>query len=86
MKIRLAILDRDSIYVSRIAKVFEAKYADMLELYSFTEEELAKEQLKSSKIDVFLASDSFEISLKEIPSNCGFAYLVESPDISSVKD
>lgn len=86
MKIRLAILDSDSIYVARIAKVFEAKYADTLEIYSFTEEELAKEQIRNTKIDIFLASDSFEIDVKEIPSYCGFAYLVESSDVSSVRD
>lgn len=86
MKIRLAILDKDAIYVERIAKVFEAKYADALEIYSFTEVELAKERLKDTKIDVFLASDAFEIDPREIPPHCGFAYLVESSDISSVKD
>lgn len=86
MKIRLAILDSDSIYAARIAKVFEAKYADVLEVYSFTVEELAKEQVKNRKIDIFLASDSFEIDPRQIPSHCGFAYLVESPDISSVRD
>lgn len=86
MKIRLAILDSDSIYAARIAKVFEAKYADVLELYTFTELELAKEHLKSSKIDVFLVSESFDIDPREIPPRCGFAYLVESPDVMSVRD
>lgn len=86
MKIRLAILDSDSIYAARIAKVFESKYADVLELYTFTELELAKEQLKSGKIDVFLVSESFDIDPREIPSRCGFAYLVESPDVTSVRD
>ena len=86
MKIKLAILDNDQIYAERMAKVFEAKYADMLEIYSFTEAELAKQQLKSAKIDVFLASDSFDVDLKDIPPHCGFAYLVESSDISRVRD
>lgn len=37
MKIKLAILDKDTAYLQRIVSVFNNKYADKLEIYSFTD-------------------------------------------------
>ena len=41
MKIRLAILEKDPSYLNRIVTAFSAKYSDNLEIYSFTNQELA---------------------------------------------
>lgn len=81
MKIKLAILEHDRTYLNRLVTVFNTKYADKLEIYSFTTKDLVYEILEKNKIDVFLADDSFEIDADNIPSRCGFAYLVESADI-----
>ncbi|MBQ7132702.1 MAG: chromosome partitioning protein ParA [Oscillospiraceae bacterium] len=86
MKIRLAILENDKNYLSRIVSSFGAKYADELEIYSFTDYEVAISTLESSKIDVFISSDIFDIDVAKLPKRCGFAYFVDSADIESIKE
>ena len=81
MKIKLAILERDEGYLGRIISVFSTKYADKFEIYSFTEQKAAMAALDSSKIDVFLVSDAFELDPSALPSRCGFAYFVDSADV-----
>lgn len=86
MKIRLAVLEKDKIYLNRLSAVFGGKYADKCEMYAFTDQEAAMAALDASGIDVLLASVSFDIDTGAIPKRCGFAYLVESSDIDTVKD
>lgn len=83
MKIKLAILENDSVYSRRITAAFQARYADKLEIYSYSNEAIALADLKPSKIDVLLASDFFDISTEQLPSRCGFAYLVDAMDIET---
>lgn len=83
MKIKLAILEKDKSYIDRIVAVFETKYADKFEVYSFTNAEIALATIKDTKINVFVAGDTFEIDFTKLPSYCGFAYLVDSADIDS---
>lgn len=82
MKIKLAILEKDQSYLNRIVSVFSAKYAEKLEIYSFTDLTFALAYLESAKIDVFLANDAFEIDMSQIPRRCAFAYFVDSADIA----
>ncbi len=84
MKIKLAILESDTTYLRRVVPMFNNKYADELEIYSFTDLDAASACLEEKKIDVFLASDNFKIESNMLPKRCGFAYLVESLDISFV--
>lgn len=86
MKIKLALLDRDMHYLSRITAVFTNRFSDKLEVYSFTDEQIALEKLQASKIHVFLASDAFHIDTALLPKHCGFAYFVESANIETYKD
>ncbi len=86
MKIKLAILEKDLVYLNRIVGVFGSKYAEAFELYSFTEKENAVAVLEERKIDVLLASDNFEIESSDIPKRCALAYLVDSTDIESYND
>ncbi len=81
MKIKLAILEKDQSYLARIVSVFNAKYTDKFEVYSFTDMDYALAYLEDAKIDVFVANDIFDIDVKNIPGRCGFAYLVDSADI-----
>lgn len=85
MKIRLAILESDKLYLERISGVFNVKYADKLEVYTFTEEDKALEALVTYRIDVFLAGETFEISTAKIPIRCGFAYFVDTIGVESVR-
>ena len=85
MKIKLAILENDLVYSRRITAAFQARYADKLEIYSYSNETVALSDLKPNKIDVLLASDAFDISAEQLPSRCGFAYLVDSMDVESLR-
>ena len=84
MKINLAMLESDSSYLRRVVPMFNSKYAEELEIYSFTDVEAAMACLEEKKIDVFMASDGFKIDFAQIPNRCGFAYMVESLDINSI--
>ena len=86
MKIKLAILEKDKSYLSRIVSVFGTKYADKFEIYSFTDQEVALSNLNTAKIDVLVAGDSFEIDVAQLPVRCGFAYLVDSIDIDMINN
>lgn len=86
MRIKLAILDSDLIYLKRIVSLFNSKYAADLEVYSFTELEYAIANLTSNKIDVFLASDTFDVDFSQVPSKCGFAYFVEDSSVESLNE
>ena len=85
MRIKLAILESDGVYLDRMVSAFNVKYGDKLEIYSFTDRNAALEALKTTKIDVFLADESFEAKGGELPPDCGFGYLVEEAEIESFK-
>lgn len=85
MKIKLAILDSDKSYLNRIVSVFTNSLSDKIELYSFSICDVALQKIAENKVDVFLASDDFDINPDSIPQRCGFAYFVESAGIESVK-
>ena len=84
MKIKLAMLESDPNYLKRVVPIFNNKYANELEVYSFTDVDAAISCLAEKNINVFLASSTFKINFSEVPKKCGFAYLVESLDIDRI--
>lgn len=86
MKIKLAILEKDASYLNRFINVFSTKYAEKMEIYSFTEKEAAVKALENNRIDVFIASDVFEIDVNEIPKRCIFAYFVDSSNVETINE
>lgn len=84
MKIKVAILEKDKIYLERIVAAFGMKYAEKIELYSFTDKDVALDCVESARVDVLLANNAFEINPEELPSRCAFAYLVDSNGIDTV--
>lgn len=86
MKIKLAILEKDASYLNRFINVFSIKYAEKMEIYSFTDKEVALNALNENRIDVFIASDVFEIDSSILPKKCSFAYFVDSPDVECVNE
>ncbi|MBR2048757.1 MAG: AAA family ATPase [Oscillospiraceae bacterium] len=85
MKIKLAILDRDKTYLMRMVSTFGVKYADKLELYSFTDADNAVRTVTDARIDVLLSGDT-DFDCSRLPSRCAFAYLVDSMGIDSLKE
>ena len=57
MKIKLAILEEDKGYLNRIVSVFNTKYSDKFEIYSFTEMDVALQTLEQAKVDVILVDE-----------------------------
>ena len=86
MKIKLAILEKDKSYLTRVVTAFGTKYADKFEIYSFTDQDVALANLNSAKIDVLLASDAFDIQVQALPNRCAFAYLVDSMGIDTYNE
>lgn len=86
MKIKLAVLEKDKSYLTKVVSAFGTKYADKFEIYSFTDMDVALSNIESSRIDVLLASDAFEIDATKLPSRCAFAYLVDSMGIEMVNE
>lgn len=86
MRVKVALLDTDTTYINRLVATFNSKYADKLEIYSFTSLDVAYETIEDSKIDVLLANDSFEINVEDLPRRCAFAYFVETAGIENIKD
>lgn len=84
IRIRVAILDADETYSGRLANAFNTYYQDKLEVYSFSEKEIAMSFLTSNKIDVFLVDENIDVEVLEIPSRCAFAYLTVINSVDSV--
>ena len=84
MKIKLAILEQDQTYLNRVVSVFNTKYSDQFEIYSFTDMAIAMSILDKSRIDVFLTSSAFTVDTDSIPKRCSFAYLVDSIEIEEL--
>ena len=84
MKIKLAILEKDAVYLGRIVNVFGTRYAEKFQIYSFTEPEVAMATLANTRMDVILVSDEFDLNPEKLPRRCGFAYFVDSPDIDTL--
>lgn len=86
MKIKLAILENDVNYLNRIVSAFSTKYSDKLQIFSFTNIELAITTIQNEKIDILIASDFFEVDTDIIPARCSFAYFVNNSDIEFVNE
>lgn len=85
MKIKIAILERDENYLSKIINVFNNKYSGKLEVFGFSDCEIALYQMGDIRPDLFLFPESFlntiDISLLQtVP-----VILVESGDITDIQ-
>lgn len=86
MKIKVAILDMDIDYLKKITKVIENNYSDKMQIFSFTDLDIAAIGVKENKIDVFLGTEEFDINIKKLPKRCAFAYFTDSTEIKYYKD
>lgn len=86
MKIKLAILEKDKNYLNRIIAALNTKYSDKFEIYSFTDPIVAMQSLENTRVEVFVASDVFNIDPSALPKRCGFAYFVDEPGIDTVNN
>ena len=85
MKIKIAILEQDEHYLTKITSVFNTRFSGKLEVFGFSNPDIALQQLSSICPDLFLFPESFLnvidlSSLRIVP-----LVLVESNDITEVK-
>lgn len=83
MKLNLAILDKDEIYMKRIASGLSNCFHGNIEMYFFTDQKIAMETIEEGKMDVFLVSTQFEVDIKLLPARCAFAYFTEDSSIET---
>ena len=83
MRVKVAFLETDKNYLQRIVTALSSKYADKLQLYSYTDKEAAIAALRSERIAVLVCTTGFELTADELPANCGLAYLTDSMDVAS---
>lgn len=76
MKLKVAIIEKDNRFLDRLTAIFTKNYAEQLEVYPFTDAEVALSTLEFMKIDVLVAEESFRISPTSLPEGCALAYLV----------
>lgn len=86
MKIRVAIFEKDELYLKKITAIFNKKYLEKIQIYCVTNIDLVKKILEDNKIDVLLSNEEYDINTEILPKRCGFAYLTESNDIKQWKD
>lgn len=85
MKIKLAICCTDKTYSKRLSMRFLNKYSEHIEVYQYSDVNLALSELSSRKIDVFICDSDIDLDFSLIPRKCGFAFLTESTEIETVR-
>lgn len=87
MKIKVAVLDEDQIYLKRLTGYFTTEWPNKVEIYSFSDLSTAMKMIKEGpkKLDLLLASTEFGVDVSELSSGTGFAYLVDTPGIDNYK-
>ena len=85
MKVKVAFLETDKNYLQRIVAALSTKYADKLQLYSYTDKEAAAVALRTERISVIVSGTGFEFAEDDLPASCGLAYLTDSMDVASYR-
>ena len=81
MRIKLAILETDNSYLNRLVSIFNTKYSDKLEVYSFTDAGIALDAVVNQKLDVLIVGNQVDFHPADLPARCGFGYLVDMPGV-----
>lgn len=80
MKIRVGILERDSVYVSRLIRFFSTHYVDKVEISAFGSWDIFLEFIQQAKIDVLLADFKLIPEKIQLPKTMILAYLSGSSE------
>ena len=85
MKIKVAILDSDNNYLKKITNVFNQKYADKVEIHSFTNADIAIEQLASERINIMLIDENYMQAAKEVSKQYNPIIMTDTNGIDNVE-
>ncbi len=85
MKIKAAVLDTDLEFMGRLAKVFEQKYADKINLSIFSSEEMLYRSLKENHVDMVLTGQSVKMEKERIPEGVTIGCFSTIPDADEIE-
>ena len=74
-KMKIAILEEQSVYTERLARALMMDYSDDIELFIASDTKEVLEQAKEKKIDLFLLDESVSVDEKKFPIRCAVVYL-----------
>lgn len=83
MKYRIAVIDKDEIYLERFAQTFGEKYPDRLDVYLYTSLQAYNNRKETAKLDLVLA-ESNTVTLDKLPAGVTVAFLVEERDLEAI--
>ena len=83
IKIKLALVDSDEVYLKRITKLFSSKFQNQIDIYSFSDGLTVADAVREKKINVLIATQDIEINTDKLADFCMFAYFTDSISIAS---
>ncbi len=86
MKLKLAIVDDDIVFVQQLSSTFQSSLHDKVELYTFTTAGMLHAFIKNHSIDVLLCSEKMNVDRALLPSSCAFGYLLETNQVETVNE
>lgn len=84
MKIRVAILEKDIRYLGKIISTFNAHYSSKLEVFGFSDEAIAMEEVAKTNVDILLIPDSMISVLQGFTGKTVPVLLVEGHDVLEI--
>lgn len=86
---KVVIIDNDTVYLNRIVSVFNDKYQNEVELYTFSDNDIAQKSLSGKSIDILIIGQNKlnDVILEDLRFNPSLiVYFSETKDISLIHD
>ncbi len=80
MKIKIAFLTDDGIYLSRISEAYSKRYGDTYEVLHIEDIDNISAEVTEKGIDILAAEDTFAENVQGIPTSCAVVWLTEERD------
>lgn len=84
MKIKVAVLDPNIEFMNRLAKIFQQKYADRINLSIFSNQDALYQSLSENHIDLVLFDQSIKIEDDKIPAGVMAGYFSTMTDVDMI--
>lgn len=84
MIIKVAIVDKDPRFIDRLTAIFSKNYSDKLEVYPFTDSDVALSTLEFVKPNVLILDESIKVSPTAVPADCTLAYFVTTVGVDEL--
>lgn len=75
MKLKIAFLDQDTLYINRLVRALQTKYPDEFILSVFSNENNLYASLENTYVDIVLIDSSVKLDKDNIPENITLGYL-----------